>query len=168
MGVTLAGFVLLRGVALLLMAITRRLPRSRHVVLQLAIANIHRPGALTPSIVLSLGLGLALLVDFDFDRRQYPRSAAYGEAGRDAELLLPRYSKPEAEGFEAFLKDHAPEAKTTFVPMMRGRIVKLKDMPAEQIKAKESAAWALQGDRGITYADSPGRIGADRRRLVAS
>ena len=31
-------------------------------MLRLAIANIHRPGALTPSVVLSLGLGLAVLV----------------------------------------------------------------------------------------------------------
>ena len=30
--------------------------------LRLAIANIHRPGALTPAVILSLGLGLALLV----------------------------------------------------------------------------------------------------------
>ncbi|MDA4630580.1 hypothetical protein NZA98_05555, partial [Escherichia coli] len=30
--------------------------------LRLAIGNIHRPGALTPSVVLSLGLGLTLLV----------------------------------------------------------------------------------------------------------
>ena len=36
------------------------MPRS--TALRLAIANIHRPGALTPTIVLSLGLGLALLV----------------------------------------------------------------------------------------------------------
>ena len=44
------------------MAIARRLPRPRSTVLRLAIANIHRPGALTPTVVLSLGLGLALLV----------------------------------------------------------------------------------------------------------
>ena len=31
-------------------------------MLRLAIANIHRPGALTPSVVMSLGLGLAVLV----------------------------------------------------------------------------------------------------------
>ena len=40
-----------------LMALARRLPRSRITMLRLAIANIHRPGALTPSVVLSLGLG---------------------------------------------------------------------------------------------------------------
>ena len=34
----------------------------RDVDLRLAIANLHRPGALTPVIVLSLGLGLTLVV----------------------------------------------------------------------------------------------------------
>ena len=55
-------FVLLRLVAALIMLTTRRLPRPRSPVVRLAIANIHRPGALAPSVVLSLGLGLAVLV----------------------------------------------------------------------------------------------------------
>src|SRR5262249_6602525 len=52
----------LRRVAALLMLTARRLPRPRSPIVRLAIGNIHRPGALTPSVVLSLGLGLALLV----------------------------------------------------------------------------------------------------------
>ena len=55
-------FLVLRLIALLTMWIARRLPRQRSTSLRLAIANIHRPGALTPSVMLSLGLGLALLV----------------------------------------------------------------------------------------------------------
>ena len=55
-------FALLRGIAAVLMALARRLPRTRITMLRLAIANIHRPGALTPSVVMSLGLGLAVLV----------------------------------------------------------------------------------------------------------
>jgi putative ABC transport system permease protein len=39
-----------------------RAPRLRSVSLRLAVAAIHRPGAVTPSVVLSLGLGLSLLV----------------------------------------------------------------------------------------------------------
>ena len=42
--------------------VARKSPRVRSVALRLAIGNIHRPGALTPSVVLSLGLGLTLLV----------------------------------------------------------------------------------------------------------
>ncbi|MFZ1067405.1 MAG: FtsX-like permease family protein, partial [Pseudolabrys sp.] len=60
---TAAGiFVLLRGVAALMMDLARRAPRAQATGLRMAIANIHRPGALTPTIVLSLGLGIALLV----------------------------------------------------------------------------------------------------------
>src|SRR5262249_23852065 len=58
------GFVLLllRLVAGLPMLAARKLPHARSTVLRIAIANIHRPAALTPTVVLSLGLGLALLV----------------------------------------------------------------------------------------------------------
>ena len=55
-------FALLRLVGDRLMALARRLPRPRRAALRLALANIHRPGALTPSLVLSLGLGITLLV----------------------------------------------------------------------------------------------------------
>ena len=57
-----AAFVLLRVVADGIMALARRAPRVRSTELRLALGNIHRPGALTPSVVLSLGLGLALVV----------------------------------------------------------------------------------------------------------
>ncbi len=57
-----AVLVTLRLIAGLLMRIARRLPHSRSTVLRIAIANVYRPGALTTSVVLSLGLGLALLV----------------------------------------------------------------------------------------------------------
>jgi len=57
-----AVFVLLRLVAALIILTARRLPRPRSPIVRLAIANIHRPGALAPSVVLSLGLGLAVLI----------------------------------------------------------------------------------------------------------
>jgi putative ABC transport system permease protein len=37
--------------------------------------------------------------------------------------------------------------------MMRGRIVAVKGVPAESYRASQNAAWVLEGDRGITYAD---------------
>jgi putative ABC transport system permease protein len=153
MGATLIGFALLRGVALMLMAIARRLPPSRHVELRLAIANIHRPGALTPAIVLSLGLGLALLVALtliDGNIRNQLHEAKPGETPSFFFIDIPN---TQADAFEAFLKTQAPKAKINFVPMMRGRIVKVKATPSESIKPKDNAAWALQGDRGITYGD---------------
>ena len=59
---TLAAFGVLRLVALGVALAARRAPATRLVELRMALSAIHRPGALTASIVLSLGLGLAALV----------------------------------------------------------------------------------------------------------
>ncbi|WP_164633089.1 FtsX-like permease family protein [Rhodopseudomonas sp. WA056] len=151
-GATLAVFVLLRGVAAALMAIARRLPRSRITMLRLAVANIHRPGALTPSVVLSLGLGLAVLVtvsQIDGNlRRQF--SAALPE--KAPTFFFIDIPSGETEAFSAFLRQIAPSATLEDVPMLRGRIVAARGVRAEELKPAADAEWVLQSDRGLTYA----------------
>ena len=51
----------LRALALVVMVAARRVPRPRSSLLRLALADLHRPGALTPTIVLSLGVGPRLI-----------------------------------------------------------------------------------------------------------
>ena len=58
----LAGFGLLRAAAAAFMAAAKRVPHLPWLELRLAIANFHRPGAVDPFVILSLGLGLTLLV----------------------------------------------------------------------------------------------------------
>ena len=150
---TAAGvFVVLRLVAQLLMSIARRLPHARSIALRLAIANIHRPGALTPTVVLSLGLGLALLVTvIEIDgnlRRQF--AAALPE--KAPSFYFVDIQSADAERFDAFVHARAPQAKLERVPMLRGRIVAAGGMKAEDLQAGRNAAWVLQSDRGITYA----------------
>jgi putative ABC transport system permease protein len=60
----------------------------------------------------------------------------------------------EIEPFLAFLAAEAPGAAIQQAPMMRGRIVRIGDVDAAGFKAKESAAWVLEGDRGVTFADA--------------
>ena len=59
----------------------------------------------------------------------------------------------EFEPFKAALHEAAPDGEVRTVPMLRGRIVSINDVPAAKIQAKESGRWVLRGDRGITYAD---------------
>lgn len=151
-GATLAIFVLLRGVAAGLMAIARRLPRSRITMLRLAVANIHRPGALTPSVVLSLGLGLAVLVtvsQIDGNlRRQF--SAALPE--KAPTFFFIDIPSSETDQFGTFLRQIAPNATLEDVPMLRGRIIAARGVRAEDLKPAPDAEWVLQSDRGLTYA----------------
>jgi len=148
-----AVFVLLRLVAALLILIARRAPRPRSPVVRLAIANIHRPGALTPSVVLSLGLGLALLVTvitIDGNLRRQFLAALPDKAPSFYFVDIP---SAEAQKFDAFIRAQAPGATLERVPMLRGRIVAANGIPAENLKPSQDAAWTLHSDRGITYAE---------------
>ena len=145
-------FVTLRLVAALLMLAARHAPRARSTVLRMAVANIHRPGALTATIVLSLGLGIALLVtviEIDGNLQRQFSNELPAKAPSFYFLDIPA---DQATRFDAFVRAQAPGAKLEEVPMLRGRIVSANGIPAEQIKPKEGAAWVLQSDRGITYA----------------
>jgi putative ABC transport system permease protein len=152
-GSSAAVFVLLRLVAMAVMAVARRLPRPATTMLRLAVTNIHRPGALTPSVVLSLGLGLTVLVtitQIDVNlRRQF--SAALPE--RAPSFFFIDIPSARAGEFEAFLLAHDPGAKVERVPMLRGRIVAAAGVKAEDLKPAPDAAWVLQSDRGLTYSN---------------
>ena len=135
-------FVTLHVVALLLMALARRLPHTRVTALRLAIANIHRPGALTPTIVLSLGLGLALLVTvIEIDgnlRRQF--MAALPE--RAPSFYFVDIQSADADRFDAFVRERAPRATLERVPMLRGRIMSRQ---RRQGRGPQAAAKRLLG-----------------------
>jgi putative ABC transport system permease protein len=147
-----AVFVTLQVVALGLMAVARRLPHAKTTALRLAVANMHRPGALTPTIVLSLGLGLALLVtiiEIDGNLRRQIEGAL---PDRVPSFYFLDIQSTEAERFDAFIRKEAAGAELERVPMLRGRIMSASGVKADEIKAQPNAAWVLQSDRGITYA----------------
>jgi putative ABC transport system permease protein len=146
-------FLLLRVVALGLMRTAAHLPHARNMSLRMAIANIHRPGALTPTVVLSLGLGIALLVTVVEIDGNLRRQLAHEMPAKAPSFFFLDIPSPDVQRFTDFVEQRAPGGKLEEVPMLRGRIVSANNIPAEKIKPKDGTAWALQGDRGITYAD---------------
>ena len=148
---SIAVFALLRGVAAGLMALARRLPRSRITMLRLAIANIYRPGALTPSVVMSLGLGLAVLVTITQIDGNLRRQFLAALPDRAPSFYFIDIPTSEADRFGAFLKATAPEATVEDVPMLRGRIVAARGVKADELKPAQDSEWVLQSDRGLTY-----------------
>ncbi|RYE31710.1 MAG: FtsX-like permease family protein [Hyphomicrobiales bacterium] len=151
-GVMFCVFLLLRAVSLGLMALARRIPRPRRPALRMALANSHRPGALTPALVLSLGLGVALLSALSFIDVSLTRQLTGALPDKAPSFFFLDVPSRDSERFDAFLAAERPGAKTERVPMMRGRIVSVNEIRAEDIKASEQSAWVLDGDRGITYA----------------
>jgi putative ABC transport system permease protein len=124
----------------------------RSVALRLAIGNIHRPGALTPSVVLSLGLGLTLLVTLALIDGNLRRQLAGSLPERAPNFFFVDIQSTEVEEFASFVASEAPEGKLVRVPMLRGRIVQLNGIDVQRIHVPPEGAWVLRGDRGITYA----------------
>jgi putative ABC transport system permease protein len=144
-------FLLLRGIAAGVMALAARLPRTRYTMLRLAISNIHRPGALTPSVVLSLGLGLAVLVTITQIDGNLRRHFLAALPERAPSFFFVDVPSSEADRFSDFLKEIEPQSTIEDVPMLRGRIVAARGVRAEQLKPSTDSEWVLQSDRGLTY-----------------
>jgi putative ABC transport system permease protein len=147
----LASFALLYGVARLVMALARRAPHFGGISLRLAVANLHRPGALTPSFLLSLGLGVTLLTALTGIERNLRAELDDGAAKEAPSFFFLDVQKADAPDFLQFLRAEAPGARIESAPMLRGRITRVKGVPAERVKPADNARWALEGDRGVTF-----------------
>lgn len=154
---TLAAF---RGLAALIQAAAhsgqRRLkPGSGARALRFALATLGRRSAPVASIVLSIGLGLTVMIVValiqhsilsDFARSMPARAPSFYFIGIQPDQVAGLQSTvmvtPGAKDFER-------------VPMLRGRIVRLKDVPVERITPPKDHAWVLRGDRGLTWSAAP-------------
>ncbi|MBD9450813.1 MULTISPECIES: ABC transporter permease [unclassified Rhizobium] len=147
-------FVILRLVAAGIAWLARRSPRVNSPALRLAIGNIHRPGALTPSVVLSLGLGLALLVTLTLiDGNMRQQLTGRMSAGAP-NFFFVDIQGSELETFRSVVKAGSPDGKLVEVPMLRGRILAFNGEDVTKRKVPPGGQWVLRGDRGITYSET--------------
>ena len=151
-GATVFSFLVLRVVALGVQWLARKSPRVRSTALRLAIGNIHRPGALTPSVVLSLGLGLTLLVTLALIDGNLRRQIAGSLPERAPNFFFVDIQPGEVDDFAKLVETEAPGGKLVRVPMLRGRVMALNGTEVQKLNVPPEGAWVLRGDRGLTYA----------------
>lgn len=149
-----AAFLLLTGFGMLLQRYAARFRRTRSPSLALALTSIAGPNSLARSIAVSLGLGLGLLVAVSLIYR-----SLHTEIANNIAIDAPAYYFLDVEAkdlasFQQLVRTIEPDAKLDDAPMLRGRIVALKGVPAEKIKATPDTRWVLAGDRGLTYTDA--------------
>nr|WP_188908078.1 ABC transporter permease [Aureimonas endophytica] len=147
-------FLILRGVAFVIERLAKAARPPRIVALRLALANIHRPGALTASVTLSLGLGLTLLVALATIDTDLRREIAGNLAERAPDFFFVDIRNDGIDAFRQRIAELAPGGTLEAAPMLRGRITRLNGIEAAKVKVPPEGAWVLRGDRGITYADA--------------
>lgn len=151
-----AMLALLTGLGRTIIALARRLARPSDPLLRNALANIHRPGTPTPALVTALGFGLSAFVLL-----AAIQSAINGNIERSVPREAPDYfvldiPRDRLDAFEALVREEDREAQITSVPTLRGAILAYgrKDamIRVSQLERIPDNAWALRGERGLTYA----------------
>ncbi|MEL6877302.1 MAG: FtsX-like permease family protein, partial [Pseudomonadota bacterium] len=159
------GFLLGAGGALIALAalgfgiqkLAHSLPRPSNPLLRSALANLHRPGAPTSALVTALGFGLAAFVLL-----AATQSAIEGNIDSRVPQEAPDYfvldvPVSEEERFYDLVQARFSDAALRSVPTLRGSVLAFGPEDAMQRVAEleqiPEGAWALRGERGITYAD---------------
>jgi putative ABC transport system permease protein len=148
-----ASFLILAVVGKSVVGLARKLPGPRQATVRFALANLHRPGTATPAIILSLGLGLGMFVMLALVDRSVSRELTASLPEEAPSFFFLDVDKLEKERFVAALKAESTARTITTAPMLRGRIVKVNGTPAERARTTADSAWALRGDRGLTFSE---------------
>ena len=138
-----------------LMALARRLPHARRPALRLGLANLHRPGAPTPLMLVSLGVGLTVLSAIALIEGNLRRQLANEMPAAAPNFYFIDIQSDQIQAFEALARAQTGVTEIRSVPNLRARIVAVNGVPAEQVNATPETAWALRGDRGLTYSATP-------------
>lgn len=143
--------------ALALRLVARRLARTRlahgRPATRAALAAIGAPRSDATPVVLSLGLGLSVLAavgQIDWNLRQ---AIATDLPTRAPAFFFIDIQPDQIDPFLTMVRANPAVSEIETAPMLRGVITRINDRPAREVAGDH---WVVRGDRGITYAATPG------------
>jgi len=155
--------VLFRTGGSVVMRLARLAPASRFPSIRLGIGNLYRPGTSTPLLLLSAGLGLSTLAAVALIQGNMQHQIQEQLPANAPSFFFIDIQNDQLPQFEAVVRAQPGVEDMHQVPSMRVRIVAIKGVPADKAETTPETAWALKGDRGLTYAATP----PEGTRLVA-
>ena len=148
-------FIAFPLLARLVMLAAARTGKPRLAGLRLALANLHRPGAPTPIVMLSLGLGLTVLVATALIEGNLRDQLMRRIPGDAPAFFFVDIQSTQMPAFEKALAAVPGAGALDKVPSLRGRIVKIGGKPVAEVDVPPESRWAVEGDRGVTYSATP-------------
>lgn len=151
-GLTLALF---RAGGFAMTRLARWAPASRWPSVRLGVGNLYRPGTPAPLLLLSAGLGLSTLAAVALIQGNMQHQIQEQLPSNAPSFFFIDIQNDQLPRFEAIVHGQPGVESMRQVPSLRARIVAVKGIPVDQVVTTPEAAWALRGDRGLTYAATP-------------
>ena len=133
-------------------AAARALPRRRTAWLQLGLSNLYRPGATTRLMLVSIGLGLSTLAAVALIQANLRREMLDQLPANAPSFFFVDIQKDQLAPFNAILAATPGVSPAREVPNLRARLIAVNGVPVDRMQVSPESAWALRGDRGLTYA----------------
>ncbi|WP_428487080.1 ABC transporter permease [Rhodopila sp.] len=146
---------LFRGGAFIVMRLARIAPALPWPSVRLGIGNLYRPGASTPLLLLSAGLGLSTLASVALIQGNMQHQIQQQLPVNAPSFFFIDIQNDQLAKFESLVEAQPGVHDMHEVPSMRARVVAVKGVPVEQVVTTPDTAWALRGDRGLTYSATP-------------
>jgi putative ABC transport system permease protein len=134
------------------MRVAAVLPGGHTAWLRLGLSNLYRPGNTTPLMLVSLGLGLSTLAAVALIEGNLRRQVDEQIPARAPSFFFIDIQDSQLAQFRKILAAQPGVDDVNEVPSLRARVVAVKGVPADRVHATPDTAWALRGDRGLTYA----------------
>jgi len=143
---------LLRFGAALVMRGAARLTPPANALWRLAQANLHRPGAATPGIIVSMGLGLTVLVAIALIEGNLKQQISERLPDKAPAFFFVDIQPDQVETFDKAVTGVDGTSGFQRVPTLRGRIIKIAGIAVEKANVPSESQWATRGDRALTFA----------------
>jgi putative ABC transport system permease protein len=150
----LVTLLVFRLVATGVKAAARGLGHRQHGMLRRALADLAGPRAPTGSVMLALGIGLTVLVAIAMVEGNLRRELEQAMPARAPSFYFIDIQPDQVAAFDRLVRSMPGVSDLQRVPMLRGRITRMRGIPVEQLPRPAHEGWVLQGDRGITWSAS--------------
>jgi putative ABC transport system permease protein len=151
----LATLLLFRLGGTALMAAARGLRQAASPTVRLGLGNLYRPGNATPLMLVALGLGLSTLAAVALIQGNM-RAQIEGELPKRAPSFYFIDIQPDQlDRFGQLVRTIPGVTDIATVPNLVVRVTAVNGVPVEQLHPSSDSAWAMRGDRGLTYAATP-------------
>ncbi len=148
----LATLALFRAGASAVMAGARAVGRVRYPAVRLGLANLYRPGTATPIMLVSLGIGLTTLAAVAMIEGNLRRQINEQMPNAAPSFFFIDIQSDQAARFDVAARALPGVNEVARVPSLRARVVSVDGVPVDRMQVTPETAWALRGDRGLTYA----------------
>ena len=123
---------------------------------KIAKRNIAAKKSLAPIITISLGIGFTLLLMLSFVASNLKREIAESIPDIAPDIFFVSVNKDDKERLALFITTLDQNAIVEFQPVISASFVSLNSVPIDTIiQPNNNSAWAIEGDRRISWYDNP-------------